>query len=58
MKKRILKTLILLLFVFIFSCEKESTCQTKKQCYSDGNGGQTCVEVPIPRTCINNSFGI
>lgn len=58
MKKGSLKILLLSLFVFICSCEKETTCETKRQCYSDGNGGQTCVEVPVPGTCIDTSFGI
>ncbi len=58
MKKSILKIAVLLVFAFISSCEEESTCETKKQCYSDGNGGRTCVDVPVPGTCIDKSFGI
>lgn len=57
MKKNILKFLILVVFI-ITSCERESTCETKKQCYSDGNGGQTCIDVPVPGTCVDTSFGI
>lgn len=49
--------MFLLLIVCITSCEKESTCQFEKNCFSDGNGGQTCVESPVPGTCIDNSFG-
>lgn len=58
MKRNVVKFLLLVVFVCISSCEAESTCETKKQCYSDGNGGQTCVDVPVPGTCIsNNNFG-
>jgi hypothetical protein len=57
MKKNAIKFLVLVLFVFVNSCEKESSCETETQCYNDGNGGQSCVEVPIPGTCIDNSFG-
>ena len=46
-----------MVFVFVNSCERESTCKTKTECYSDGNGGQRCVEAPIPGTCIDNNFG-
>ena len=57
MKKKGLKFLVLVLFVCITSCEKESTCQFEKNCFSDGNGGQRCVDRPIPGTCIDNNFG-
>ena len=57
MKNIILKVLVLMVFVFVNSCERESTCKTKTECYSDGNGGQRCVEAPIPGTCIDNNFG-
>lgn len=55
--KKGLKLLCFLLLLGIAACEKESTCQFEKNCYSDGNGGQTCIESPIPGTCIENNFG-
>ena len=57
MKNRILKFFVLSIFVFSISCERESTCKTRSKCYSDGNGGQTCIEEPIPGTCIDNNLG-
>ncbi|WP_439130360.1 hypothetical protein [Polaribacter sp.] len=57
MKKTFRKIILLGMFVLLNSCEQESTCETKRNCYPDGNGGQTCVETPIPGTCIDNNFG-
>ena len=57
MENRIFKLLVLVAFVFISSCERESTCETKTECFSDGNGGQRCIEKPIPGTCVENNFG-
>ena len=54
MKKKIVKLLILAVFVFLYSCERESHCQTETVCYSDGNGGQSCIERPIPGTCVDD----
>jgi len=56
-KRFISKFLVLSIFIFFSSCENESTCETERNCYSDGSGGQTCIETPIPGTCIDNSFG-
>lgn len=57
MKNAIIKLLVLAMFVLTNSCEQESTCETETDCFSDGNGGQTCIERPIPGTCIDNNFG-
>lgn len=57
MRRKVLKVVMLVIFVFANSCERESTCETETDCYSDGNGGQTCIERPIPGTCIDNNFG-
>lgn len=58
MKKYILKIIVFMVFVFFYSCEEESNCETRKRCYSDGNGGQTCIDEPVPGTCFNSGFGI
>ncbi len=57
MKKYIFKLIILLVVVSFYSCEEESDCETRKRCYSDGNGGQTCIDEPVPGTCFDSGFG-
>ena len=58
MKKSILKALVLGVFLSFMACEPETNCETKTRCYSDGNGGQSCIEEPVPGTCISvNNYG-
>ena len=58
MLKAISKTLILGVFLCFIGCEPETNCETKTRCYSDGNGGQSCIEEPVPGTCVSiNNFG-
>lgn len=55
MKNINLKILVLVVFLFMNSCERENKCETKQNCFRDENGGQRCFDVPV--NCIENDFG-
>ena len=58
MKKKILKFLLFLLFVFAYACEPEETCETETICNTWPDGTKSCIEKPVPNSCFNNGFGI